>query len=97
MIPIPYEQFRVLVWIVGVPLIAFLVWQISRRLRAIRELDERLRKEEAESPKNPYAEMAKMYEVQEILDKNRLFGRFGGRRSNGNAQSKETDAPIRDR
>ena len=63
-----YEIIRAVVWIVGIPIICFLLWSILRRVRAIRELDKKLLAEEALQATNPYAEMARMYETQELLD-----------------------------
>jgi hypothetical protein len=57
--------------VVGVPLIIALLIRIVRRVRDIRELDQRLRDEEEQQAKNPYAEMARMYEAQELLERAR--------------------------
>lgn len=69
-----YETIRLIVWLVGVPIIVFLVVRALRRLRDIRELDEQLREEEARNISNPYADMARMYEIQELLDRARGGG-----------------------
>ena len=66
-----YETFRLLVYLIGVPIIVFLVWRAIVRLRAIRQLDAELREEEAHAAKDPYANMAKMYEVQELIQKSK--------------------------
>jgi hypothetical protein len=66
-----YETLRLVVWVVGVPIIVALLVSIVRRVRAIRDLDQRLRDEEEQQAKNPYAEMARMYEAQELLERAR--------------------------
>jgi hypothetical protein len=66
-----YETLRLIVWAVGVPIIIALIVSIVRRVRAIRELDAKLRAEEAQQAKNPYADMARMYETQELLERAR--------------------------
>ncbi len=68
---ITYENIRLFVWLVGVPVILFLLWNTVRRVRAIRELDARLREEEAQNARNPYADMAQMYEARELLERAR--------------------------
>lgn len=57
-----------MVWIIGVPVIGFLIWRVVQRVRAIAALDARLREEEARQAQNPYADMARMYEVQQMLE-----------------------------
>lgn len=42
-----YQILRLVVYGIGVPIIAFLLWRIVRKVRAIRELDARLKAEEA--------------------------------------------------
>lgn len=66
-----YEIIRTVVWIVGIPIIIFLILNITRRVQAIRTLDKQLRDEEAQTATNPYADMARMYEEQEQVDKKR--------------------------
>lgn len=88
-VPISYEVFRAIVWAVGLPIILFLLWKAIRRVRALRELDARLREEEAATPRNPYADMAKMYEVQQIMDENRLFGHKQSKPANPNPEQTE--------
>ena len=61
---ITYETFRLLVWLIGGPIIVLLVLRAARRTRDIRGLHEQLLKEEAEAAvKNPYADMARLYEA----------------------------------
>lgn len=67
----PYEVFRLIVYLVGVPIIVYLAVQALRKVRAIRDLDARLREEEAASARNPYAQMARLYEAQELLERAR--------------------------
>ena len=62
-------------WIVGIPIICFLLWRVVCRVKDIRELDTRLRKEEAQNAQNPYADMARMYEAQELLDRVKKGGK----------------------
>jgi len=66
-----YENFRLIVYAVGVPIIVFLIVSIIRRIRAINTLDAKLREEEAANAQNPYAQMAQMYEAQELLNQAR--------------------------
>lgn len=63
-----YEILRLAVWSIGLPIIVYLVWRILRRIRDIRELDARLREEEAANAHNPYAQMARLFETQQLLD-----------------------------
>ncbi len=55
-------EVRNVVWLIGVPIIAALLWSIARRIRAIRVLDAKLRAEEAaqNASRDPYADMARM-------------------------------------
>jgi hypothetical protein len=66
-----YETLRLIVWVFGLPIIIALLIRIIRRVRAIHELDARLREEEEQQAKNPYGEMARMYEAQELLERTR--------------------------
>jgi len=66
-----YETVRLIVWAIGVPIIIALVVSIVRRVRAIQALDAKLREEEEQQAKNPYADMARMYEAQELLERTR--------------------------
>lgn len=68
---ISYELFRLLVYVIGVPIILYLAFQAVRKVLAIRELDARLRAEEEASAQNPYASMARLYEAQELLERAR--------------------------
>lgn len=67
----PYEIFRLTVYAIGVPVIVALVVQAVRKIRAIRRLHEALLAEEAAAAKNPYAEMAKLHEAQQLLERAR--------------------------
>lgn len=67
----PYEVFRLIVYLVGVPVIVYLTVQALRKVRAIRDLDARLREEEEAGARNPYAQMARLYEAQELLERAR--------------------------
>ena len=62
-----YEILRLVVYLIGVPIIAYLCINAVRKVRAIRELDTRLKEEAEQNAKNPYAEMAQLLEAQELL------------------------------
>ena len=66
-----WDVFRLAVWVIGVPVIVFLVWCIIQRVRAIHKLDAEVRAEEEANAHNPYAAMARMYEAQQLLDEAR--------------------------
>ena len=62
----PYEILRLVVWLVGVPIIALLVVRAVRTVRAIRREHERLLKEEeATAVKDPYARLAEQHALLE--------------------------------
>jgi hypothetical protein len=63
-----WEIVRLAVWGIGTPVIVYLTVRIVRRIRDINTLDARLREEEKANAQNPYAQMARMYELQQILD-----------------------------
>lgn len=67
-----YEQLRLAVYLIGVPIIIYLCTRTVRRVREIRALDVRLRAEEqarldaalrGDKPINPYADMAALYGI----------------------------------
>lgn len=65
-----YQMLRIVVYVVGVPIIVALVIRIVRRVREIRELDARLKAEEAARKaqgivEDPYAAMARMFSEAE--------------------------------
>lgn len=62
---------RFLVWVIGVPVIVYLVWCIVRRVRAIDKLDAEVRAEEEANAHNPYAAYARMIEAQQLIDEAR--------------------------
>lgn len=62
---------RIAIWVIGIPTIVFLVRAIVNRIRAIERLDAEMRAEEEQATKNPYAEMARLYEAQKLLDEAR--------------------------
>lgn len=66
-----WQIISVAVWIVGVPIIGYLLWIIVRRVREINKRIAELREEEAQNATNPYAAMARMYEAQQLLDEAR--------------------------
>ena len=66
-----WEIFRLAVWGIGTPIIVYLIARIVRRVRDINALDAKLREEEAANAQNPYAQMARMYELQQIIDEAR--------------------------
>lgn len=59
------------VWGIGTPVMVYLVARIVRRIRDINDLDAEIRKEEEANAQNPYAQMARMYEMQQLLDEAR--------------------------
>ena len=69
-----YETFRLIVWIIGLPIIVYLIRRAALRWREIQRLDAALREEEALAAKNPYADMARIYEGKELLQKSRRGG-----------------------
>lgn len=66
-----WEIVRLAVWGIGTPIMIYLVARIIRRVRDINDLDAEVRKEEEANAQNPYAQMARMYEVQQLLDEAR--------------------------
>lgn len=69
-----YELIRAITYLVGVPIIIVLCVAIARRLKAIKERVAEVRAEEAQNAKNPYAQMALLYqqeEARELLKKAR--------------------------
>ena len=69
-----YETFRLIVWFLGLPIIVYLTWRAAQRLKAIRRLDAELREEEARAAKDPYANMARLYEAEQLLQQSRRGG-----------------------
>jgi hypothetical protein len=67
----PYEWIRLVVYVIGIPIIVLLLRNAARRVRDIKELDAKLREEEAQNAQNPYAQMAKMMDARELLDRAR--------------------------
>jgi len=80
-----YEIVRLVVWVIGVPIIIALLVNTVRRTRAVSEEIARVKREaEEQRVKNPYAQMAELYEARELLDRGRreVFGeRKGGRKT----------------
>jgi uncharacterized membrane protein len=77
-----YEIVRLVVWVIGVPIIIALFVNTVRRTRAVSEEIARVKREaEEQRVKNPYAQMAELYEARELLDKGRreVFGERGKR------------------
>ena len=70
-----YQWVRAAVWTVGVPVIVYLCVSAWRKMRAIGELDARLKAEAERNRQNPYAQMAELMEAQELL---KSAGRKGG-------------------
>ena len=64
-----YEILRAVVWAVGLPIIIYLCINAVRKVQAIRVLDARLKEEAERNKRNPYAQMAELYEAREILEK----------------------------
>ena len=69
-----YETFRLIVWAIGLPIIVYLAVRAARRWKEIQRLDAELREEEAQAAKDPYASMARMYEVKELIQKSKRGG-----------------------
>lgn len=63
-----YEILRAVVWAVGLPIIVWLCVNAGRKLQAIRVLDARLKEEAERNKRNPYAQMAELYEAQQLMD-----------------------------
>jgi uncharacterized membrane-anchored protein YhcB (DUF1043 family) len=82
-----YEIVRLVVWVIGVPIIIALLVSSVRRTRAVSEEIARVKREaEEQRVKNPYAQMAELYEARELLDEGRreVFGeRRRGRAARG--------------
>lgn len=66
-----FTAIRIAVWVIGLPIIVLLLISIGRKLRAIVAEDRRLKEEAAQNAQNPYADMARMYEAKELLEKAR--------------------------
>jgi hypothetical protein len=62
-----YGRIMLFVYLIALPIAAYLILNIVRRLRAIRELDARMRREEVGRAFDPYAAMTQPYEVEELL------------------------------
>jgi len=60
-----------LTWVIGIPIIVWLLVKIVRRSREISRSIAELREEEAKNAQNPYAAMARMYEARELLEEAR--------------------------
>ncbi len=69
-----------LTWIIGIPIIVWLVVKIVRRSRAISRSIAELREEEAKNAQNPYAAMARMYEAQQLLEEARSSSKSAKRK-----------------
>ena len=69
-----YETFRLIVWAIGFPIIVYLIRRAVLRWKEIQCLDAELREEEALAAKDPYASMARMYEVKELIQKSKQGG-----------------------
>jgi hypothetical protein len=65
----PYETFRFIVWMIGLPIIVVLIVRLIRQVRAIRTLDAELREEERQNAGNPYYQMSRLYEAEKLLKK----------------------------
>ncbi len=84
-----YEIVRLVVWVIGVPIIIALFVNTVRRTRAVSEEIARVKREaEEQRVKNPYAQMAELYEARELLDKGRREV-FGERRRGKKAEGAE--------
>ena len=62
-----YETLRLVVYTIGLPIIAYLLFNAVRKVRAIRTLDTRLKAEAERNKRNPYAQMAELLEANEIV------------------------------
>ncbi|HVK02060.1 MAG TPA: hypothetical protein VM490_01160 [Armatimonadaceae bacterium] len=64
-----YETFRLIVYLIGVPIILYLV---VRAVRRTREVSARIREVQEAAERNardPYGQMAQMFEARELLDR----------------------------
>ncbi|MBC8142632.1 MAG: hypothetical protein H7Y38_14470 [Armatimonadetes bacterium] len=66
-----YEIVRLVVYLIGVPIIVYLLWNASRKLKQIRALDAKLKAEAEQNKRNPYAQMAEILEAHEIIKETR--------------------------
>lgn len=66
-----WQIVSALVWVVGVPIIAWLLVNIVRRTREINRRIAELREEEKRNAQNPYAAMAQLYEAQQLIEQAR--------------------------
>ncbi len=82
-----------LTWIIGIPIIVWLLVKIVRRSRDISRSIAELREEEAKNAQNPYAAMARMYEAQQLLEDARSSSKPAkqrkGTRTGGNVTDDE--------
>ena len=69
-----YEIFRLVVYVIGVPIIIYLIVNAVRKLRDIRALDAKLRAEAEANKQNPYAQMAQLLEERNARE---MMGKKG--------------------
>ena len=86
----------VAVWVIGVPVIGFLILQIVRRLRQIDVRIAELREEEARNAQNPYAAMARLYEAQQLLEEARGGGKKAPAPRGGVIRAGRGDSAVED-
>lgn len=63
-----YQLIRAITYLIGVPAIIALCISIGRRLKQIKERVAEVRAEEAQNAKNPYAQMAMLYQQEEARE-----------------------------
>jgi len=63
-----YEILRLVVWVIGLPVIVYLLVRMIRQIRDIHTLDTQLREEEERNKSNPYYQMNRLYEAQALLE-----------------------------
>ena len=72
-----------LTWVIGIPIIVWLLVKIVRRSREISQRIAELREEEARNAANPYSAMARMYEAQQLLEDARSSSKGAKRQRTG--------------
>jgi|GEM_PF-3089915 hypothetical protein len=56
-----YETFRLIVYLIGVPIILYLLVMAVKRTRAVSQRIREVQEEAERTPTNPYADMARMF------------------------------------
>lgn len=66
-----WEVIRIAIWVVGIPIIVYLIWRIILRVRQINVRIAEIRAEEEEIARNPYAAYARLLEAEDLLERAR--------------------------